>query len=60
MSNESMTKENWVLLFREIGLSDETMREWHQRFEARYPDGHQSFLEWLGISKDEIKSIRGL
>lgn len=60
MSNEAMTKENWVLLFREIGLDDATMRKWHQAFEARFPEGHQSFLEWLQIPTDEIERIRAL
>ncbi len=58
MSSKVMNKENWVSLFREIGLDDETMSNWHKLFEARYPDGHQSFLEWLNISKDEISLIR--
>ena len=60
MSNEVMNKENWVQLFREIGLDDATMRAWHQKFEARFPDGHQSFLEWLKIPEEEIKEIRAL
>jgi len=58
MSNDVMNKEKWVLLFREIGLDDATMIKWHKGFEARYPDGHQSFLEWLKIPKDEISLIR--
>ena len=60
MSNETMNKEQWVVLFRTVGLDDKTMTRWHHEFEARYPDGHQSFLEWLGISEEEIKSIRSL
>jgi hypothetical protein len=55
-----MTKENWVLLFREIGLDEATMVKWHKEFEARYPDDHQSFLEWLNIPQAEISSIRAL
>jgi hypothetical protein len=53
-----MNKENWVLLFREIG--DETMIKWHQLFEARYPQEHQSFLEWLSIPQEGINRIRAL
>lgn len=53
-----MNKENWVELFRAIGLGDETMRHWHQEFEAKYPEEHQSFLEWLNIPEEKIKSIR--
>jgi hypothetical protein len=60
MNNAVMDKTKWVLLFREIGLDDDTMRAWHQAFESRYPEGHQSFLEWLGIPPDEIKTIRAL
>ena len=58
MSNDVMNKEKWVLLFREIGLDEATMLKWHQAFEASYPDGHQSFLEWLNIPEAEISSIR--
>ena len=60
MSNAEMNKERWVSLFREIGLDDATMVNWHQAFETRYPEGHQAFLEWLQIPEDEIQSIRAL
>jgi hypothetical protein len=60
MSNEVMNKEKWVLLFREIGLDEATMTQWHRKFEARFPDGHQSFLEWLNIEASEIPQIRAL
>lgn len=60
MSNEAMNKDNWALLFREIGLDDETMLMWHRAFETRFPEGHQSFLEWLQIPADEIGRIRAL
>ena len=58
MSNEGMNKDKWVLLFQEIGLDEATMTRWHKAFEARYPDGHQSFLEWLKIPAAEISHIR--
>ncbi len=60
MSSDVMNKEKWVLLFREIGLDEATMVKWHQVFETRYPNEHQSFLEWLEIPKAEISSIRAL
>ena len=60
MSNEVMNKEKWVLLFKEIGLDEATMTRWHREFEARYPDGHQSFQEWLNIEANEISQIRAL
>ena len=60
MSSETMNKEKWVLLFNEIGLDEATMIQWHKAFEARFPDGHQSFLEWLNIETSEIRRIRAL
>ena len=60
MSNEVISKEKWVLLFREIGLDEATMTQWHRAFETRYPDGHQSFLEWLNIDENDIRRIRAL
>lgn len=60
MSSQVMDKEKWVLLFREIGLDEATMRQWHREFESRFPDGHQAFLEWLNIPKDEINHIRAM
>lgn len=60
MSSETMNKEKWVLLFNEIGLDEATMIQWHKAFEARFPDGHQSFLEWLNIEASEIRRIRAL
>ena len=53
-----MNKEKWVTLFQEIDMNEEAMSKWHHIFEEKYPSEHQSFLEWLGISQDEIKIIR--
>jgi len=50
--------KDWVELFREIGLDDETMHRWHGRFESRAPEAHQSFLQWLGVPQDEVTRIR--
>lgn len=58
--SDAMNKENWVMLFKEIGLDEATMVRWHQLFEAKFPEGHQSFLEWLNIPHGEIDRIRAL
>ncbi|MBN8239977.1 hypothetical protein JF541_12505 [Marinobacter hydrocarbonoclasticus] len=60
MKAVNVVKEQWVDMFREIGLSDEKMTEWHRVFERRNPEGHQEFLEWLNISGKEIVEIRAL
>ena len=54
----NVNKEEWVEMFREVGLSDEAMKKWHHLFEARHPEGHEGFLNWLGISADGINQIR--
>jgi hypothetical protein len=60
MSKPYMDKEKWVLLFKEIGLDEATMVKWHKAFETRYPNEHQSFLEWLKIPENEVALIRAL
>ena len=58
MPNTNMTKTQWVELFRETGLDEATMRQWHRLFEQRHPAQHQVFLESLGIDAEEIALIR--
>jgi hypothetical protein len=60
MGSGRVNKAQWVEMFREVGLDDSTMRQWHHVFEQRHPDGHQAFLEWLDIPSDEIAEIRML
>jgi hypothetical protein len=50
--------EEWVARFRAVGLDDEAMKKWHGLFEKENPEGHQSFLEWLGLPADRIAKIR--
>jgi DNA-binding transcriptional MerR regulator len=54
----AMDKERWVALLRNTGLTDDEMRRWHVEFERMAPEGHQDFLESLGVSTDEIGEIR--
>jgi hypothetical protein len=53
-----ISKEEWVAMYEEIGLNASKRMQWHKLFEARHPDGHQAFLEWLGIPPKEIDQIR--
>ncbi len=57
MKNQ-VTVEEWVKRFRDIGLDDAAMQKWHSLFEQENPEGHQNFLEWLGLPEEKIKSIR--
>ena len=42
-----MNKENWIKLFRAIGLDDQTMTQWHKEFEKNY-------LQPTSAEKEEI------
>jgi hypothetical protein len=53
-----VTVDEWVEMFRAIGLDKDQMHRWHEEFERRHPDGHQGFLEWLHLPVDEIAGIR--
>jgi len=54
----SVKVDDWVTMFRELGLSDDQMHRWHRIFESRHPEGHQGFLAWLGLPEEEIERIR--
>lgn len=56
--NGRVSVQEWVSRFRAIGLDDAAMKKWHQLFEQENPEGHQSFLEWLGLSPERITEIR--
>jgi len=53
-----ISKEDWVAMFREIGLDEAAMRQWHQLFERRHPEAHGEFLTWLGIPEGDAKEIQ--
>ncbi len=56
--SKMISKNEWIALFQEVGLSEDQMQQWHTLFEQRHPNGHQVFLEGLGISPTEIKEMR--
>ena len=58
MTKRPFGKEAWVEMFRTIGLDEATMGRWHHEFEARWPDHHEQFLTWLGVTGDEVARIR--
>ncbi len=53
-----ITKDTWVALLRAAGLDDAGMKNWHIEFEKTSPEGHQDFLESIGIEEDEVAAIR--
>jgi hypothetical protein len=55
---DHVSVDEWVELFRAIGLDDQKMHAWHAEFERRHPAGHQGFLEWLRLPTERIAEIR--
>lgn len=53
-----VTKDQFVALLRESGISDAQMHALHQLFEQRHPAAHESFLRFLGIGDAEVREIR--
>jgi len=58
MRQQNVTVEQWVEMFRAIGLGEEQMHQWHAVFERRFPEGHRAFLQWLGLTEARIAGIR--
>lgn len=56
--NDAIGVDDWRAMFREVGLSEADMKRWHAIFETRHPDGHQQFLEWLGLGPERIQRVR--
>ena len=53
-----VTKELWVSMLKAAGLDETGMRNWHIEFEKSSPEGHQDFLESIGLDNEEIAMIR--
>ena len=54
----TVTKEQFVAILNEAGITDAQKHRLHAVFEARHPEAHQSFLQWLSLPADEVRSIR--
>jgi hypothetical protein len=54
----TITRDQFVALLRESGISDAQMSTLHRRFEQQHPDAHEAFLRYLQIEDAEVKEIR--
>lgn len=50
--------DDWKAMLEAVGLSAADLDHWHGLFEARHPDDHQRFLEWLGLPAERIAAVR--
>jgi hypothetical protein len=55
---KNVTKDQFVTLLNEAGISDAQKAQLHAAFEKRYPEAHQSFLEFLGVPAETVRDIR--
>ena len=55
---KTITKDQFVALLNEAGVTDAQKPTLHARFEARFPEQHRAFLEYLGVPAAEINAIR--
>jgi hypothetical protein len=55
---KKITKDQFVALLNEVGVSDSQKERLHALFEQRHPDAHQGFLEFLGLPPSAIQEIR--
>lgn len=55
---KNVTKEQFVAVLRDAGITEAQMQSLHRLFETRHPDQHQAFLEHLGIDAEKIRKIR--
>lgn len=57
-SAKGINKDLIIESLRSIGISDEGLDKLHEHLEKASPETHQSFLELLGFTEEEIKYIR--
>lgn len=55
---KTITKQQFVAVLDEAGITDAQKHKLHEVFEARFPDAHENFLSYLGIPATEIAEIR--
>ncbi len=54
----AIDKDTWIGVLRSAGMDQKAMDRWHAEFERNAPEGHHSFLRWLGIPEPEALAIR--
>lgn len=57
-NSTTITKEQFVAILRDSGITDAQMGKLHHLFEQRHPEAHAAFLRHLQIDEAEVKAIR--
>jgi len=53
-----MDKDSFKSILTSIGFDEKQLKEFHKQFEKNEPDSHQFFLEFLGMTEEDIKEIK--
>jgi hypothetical protein len=55
---KTITKDQFVSILNDAGITEAQKHKLHGLFEARHPQGHEAFLQWLGLPPEEVRVIR--
>ena len=55
---KKLTKDQFVSILNDAGITEAQKHKLHGLFEARHPEAHEAFLQWLGMPPDSIRAIR--
>lgn len=58
MTTRHITKDTFVEILRDVGLTDSQMEKLHRELETRFPEDHARLLAWLGEPDAEVAAIR--
>ena len=53
-----INKDQFVSVLNAAGITDDQKHRLHAAFEKQLPQGHQAFLEWLGLPAETVRQIR--
>ncbi len=53
-----VTKDQFVAILRDSGITDAQMQSLHRLFEERHPEAHEAFLRALQLDDDTGRLIR--
>lgn len=54
----TITKDQFVSILDDVGITETQKHKLHGLFEARHPQAHEAFLKWFGLPPDAIRGIR--
>lgn len=56
--SNQVTKDQFVAILKDSGVSEAQMASLHRLFEQRHPEAHEAFLRHLQLSDAEVSQVR--